>query len=62
MARWKKNGENEICAILTGRCEEVTPDPRETDALKWMARPKGKLKPWLKIALQRQRQLRRRRS
>ena len=61
-ARWKKNSENEICAILTGRCEEVTPDPREADALKWMARPKGKLTPWLKIALQRQRQLRRRRS
>jgi isopentenyl-diphosphate delta-isomerase len=52
-ARWQGNGENEICAIFTARAEKVSPDPREIDALKFERKPKGRLTPWLKIALTR---------
>ena len=54
-ARWRGDGENEICAIFTGRAGAVAPDPREIDAIKFARRPKGKLTPWLKIALERRR-------
>ena len=54
-ARWKGDGENEICAVFSGRVEKVVPHPKEIDALKWTSSPKGKLVPWLKIALKRRR-------
>ena len=54
-ARWKKDGENEICAVLVGRVAEVKPHPREIDAVKLAKRPAGKLVPWLRIALRRRR-------
>ena len=52
-ARWKKDGENEICAVFTGRVENVTPHPKEIDALRWTGSPRGRLVPWLRIALKR---------
>ncbi|HXX93203.1 MAG TPA: NUDIX domain-containing protein [Planctomycetota bacterium] len=50
-ARWKNDGENEVCAIFTGRVEAVVPHPREIDALRWVKVPRGRLVPWLRIAL-----------
>jgi isopentenyl-diphosphate Delta-isomerase len=52
-ARWKGNGENELCAIFVGRAEAVKADPMEIDALRWTKRPDGRLTPWLRIALER---------
>jgi len=52
-ARYKKDGENEICAIFTATAESIRPDPREIDAWKFVRAPKGRLVPWLKIALRR---------
>jgi isopentenyldiphosphate isomerase len=52
-ACWRDDGENEICAIFTARAEKISPDPQEIDALKFERRPKGRLTPWLKIALMR---------
>jgi len=54
-ARWKQDGENEICAVFTGKVGEVKPHPREIDAIKFEKRPRGRLVPWLKIALERRR-------
>lgn len=50
-ARWKGNGENELCAIFVGKAEEVEADPVEIDALRWTKDPRGRLTPWLRIAL-----------
>jgi len=52
-ARWRKDGENEVCAVFTGRVAKVFPHPGEIDAVKWMKSPKGRLVPWLSIALKR---------
>jgi isopentenyl-diphosphate delta-isomerase len=52
-ARWKGDGENELCAVFVGRASEVRPHPKEIDALKWSKRPAGRLTPWLRIALRR---------
>ena len=54
-ARWKKDGENEICAVFTGRVDGVKPNRKEIDAIKFARAPKGRLVPWLKIALERRR-------
>lgn len=52
-ARYGRNGENEICAIFVGRVERVNPDPREVDAICFSRQPRGRLTPWLRIALSR---------
>lgn len=52
-ARWKRDSENEICAIFVGRATRVLPDPREIDAWKFASAPRGRLTPWLRIALRR---------
>ena len=52
-ARWKGDGENEICAVFVGRVGEVKPHPGEIEAVKFERRPRGKLVPWLRIALAR---------
>jgi isopentenyl-diphosphate delta-isomerase len=52
-ARWKGDGENEICAIFEGQVEDVTPHPKEVDLLRWTKAPHGRLVPWLRIALRR---------
>jgi isopentenyl-diphosphate delta-isomerase len=52
-ARWKEDGENEVCAIFTGRVRAVHPHPKEIDAIRWARVPKGRLVPWLRIALKR---------
>lgn len=52
-ARWKGDGENEMCAIFEARAERVKPDPREADALKWEKKARGRITPWLRIALRR---------
>ncbi len=50
-ARWRGDGENEFCAVFTARADRVKPCSREIDALKSAKVPKGRLTPWLKIAL-----------
>ena len=52
-ARWKKDGENEICAIFVGTADRLKPHPKEIDAVKWTRSPRGRLTPWLRIALRR---------
>jgi isopentenyl-diphosphate delta-isomerase len=52
-ARWKKDGENELCAVFVGPAGDVRPAPKEIDAIKFIRSPKGRLVPWLKIALER---------
>jgi isopentenyl-diphosphate delta-isomerase len=53
-ARYGKDSENEICATFLGRAERVSPAPREIDALRFAAAPRGpRLTPWLRIALRR---------
>lgn len=54
-ARYRGDGENEICAVFVGRAERVRPNPREVDAWTFSARPSGRLTPWLRIALRRRR-------
>jgi isopentenyl-diphosphate delta-isomerase len=53
-ARWKKDSENEICAIFVARASRVRPDPDEIDAWTFARDPRGRrLVPWLRIALRR---------
>ncbi len=54
-ARWKRDGENEVCAVFAGTASRVAPNPREVDAWKFVKSPKGRLTPWLRIALLRAR-------
>lgn len=57
-ARYGRDGENEICAIFTGRAARVKPAPEEIDAWKFVKRPGRKLTPWLRIALNRRKRRR----
>jgi isopentenyl-diphosphate delta-isomerase len=52
-APYGKDGENEVCAIFVGTSDLVSPDAREIDAVKWSKAPRGRLTPWLRIALER---------
>ncbi len=52
-ARWKGDGENEMCAIFTATADELRPDPKEIDRCKCEKRPRGRITPWLRIALER---------
>lgn len=52
-ARYGKDGENEICAVFVGTVGRVRPDPAETDGVKFARSPRGRLTPWLRIALSR---------
>jgi isopentenyl-diphosphate delta-isomerase len=54
-ARWRGDGENEICAIFEGTADHVKPHPREIDAWKFVRvrNASGRLTPWLRIALSR---------
>jgi len=52
-ARYRKDSENEICAVFAGRASRVRPDPREIDAWAFVRSPRGRLTPWLRIALRR---------
>jgi isopentenyl-diphosphate delta-isomerase len=52
-ARYRGDGENEICAVFVGTVARVRPNPREVDAWKFDRSPRGRLVPWLRIALRR---------
>jgi len=52
-ARYRGDGENEICAVFAATVTSVRPNPREVDAWKFVRRPGGRLVPWLRIALRR---------
>ena len=58
-ARYRGNGENEICAIYVGIASRVNPDRREIDAWVFSKRPAGKLVPWLELALKRKKKWKR---
>lgn len=52
-ARYRGNGENELCAVYVGTASRVKPNRREIGAWKFVKRPAGRLTPWLRMALDR---------